>query len=115
MLLIARHVTDGKAGELALLLQRDRFSGFLGSRIAHQRLLALLPVQGLKYFVGALGLIPVDIVGMVGLLFESGACLMAIEDRAAESRSLHRIAIAARGAVAAREDEFERAGAGLAE
>src|SRR5439155_26792506 len=95
--------------------QRYRFGCLLRTRLGYQSQLALFAVQRLEYFIGALGLIPVHVVGMFGLLLKGRAGLMAIENRAAECRSLHRVAVAARGAVAAGEHEFERAGTGLAE
>ena len=71
--------------------------------------MALLAVQGLEYAVGRLGLVPVDIAGMVRSLVEVAGG-MSIEDRSAKGGSFHRISVTAHGAVSSGENELELSG-----
>src|SRR5262249_47117198 len=92
----------------------DSLRGLLAARIAEQRLGALFTVERIVYFVGAFGLIPVHIAGMVWLLGPA-AGIMAVKDRAAEGRALDRIAVAAHRAMAPSQHKLEPPRARLAE
>lgn len=98
----------GFAGEL------DGVVAVFIAGFAEEGELALFAVEGLEDFVGAFGLVPVGVAGVVGLFIEALGSV-AVEDGAAEGCAFLAVAIAAAGAVAAGEDELELTGAGLAE
>ena len=90
------------------------FGALLHAAFAAERDLALFAVEHLEGLVRALRLKPIDVAGMIGLFVEALRGV-SVEDRPAEGRAFHRVAIAASGAVPAGEDELELPGAGLAE
>ena len=85
---------------------------FLARGGVEQGELALLAIEGGEDFVGAPGLVPVDVAG-VRRLFVEALGGVTVEDGAAERGAGDAVAVAPAGDVAAGEDELELA-AGLA-
>src|SRR5262245_45498730 len=113
--LVAAQLSHGQPGEfLFARFERDSLRRLLAARIAEQSLGALFTIESIEDFVGAFGLIPVHIAGMVWLLGPA-AGIMAVKDRAAEGRALDRIAVAAHRAMAPGQHKLELPRAWLAE
>src|SRR5690606_32721672 len=100
--------------QLALAAELHRVRAFLVARIAQQGLRALLAVERLEQLVRPLSLVPVDVAAVVGRLVEALGGV-AVEDRAAERRTLDGIAIAPPRNVPARQHELKLPTARLAE
>ena len=93
---------------------RDRRGGLLRPGVTQQSHLSLFPIESLVDLIGSLGLIPIDIVGVMGLLIETVRGV-SVQDRPSERRAFDRVTITAGRTVTPGEDELELPGARLSE
>ena len=87
LLLVARKFAYGNALQLSSL-ESDCVCAMLSPRIAQQSQFSLLAIQHLENFVRPLGLVPINVAGMIGcfVVAQGG---VPVENRAAEGRAFN--------------------------